>query len=141
MVTNDTASYLLGAGGGVMVLWFRKWPADLPVHMTVSPSLVSLVLLKPLVFGDLDLVLIPALAHNIGVLSLDRYASVGATALSLAKIRLDIAHVQLRRDLAIEPLTSCLAVTHRARVGYCVSDGPRGIVTSGSGVVAHQYFR
>ena len=141
MVTNDTASYLLGAGGGVIALWFRKWLADLPVHMTASPSLVSFVLLKPSVFGDLDLVLIPALAHNIRVLSLDRYASVGATALSLAEIRLDIAHVQLRRDPAIEPLTSCLAVTHRARVGYCVGDGPRSIMSVGSGVVAHQYFR
>ena len=124
-----------------MAPWFRKWLADLSVHTTASPSLVSFVLSKPSVSADLDLVLIPALAHNIGVLSLDRHASVGATALSLAKIRLDIAHVQLRRDPAVEPLTSCIAVTHRARVGYCVGDGPRSIMTDGSGVVAHQYFR
>ena len=91
--------------------------------------------------GDLDLVLIPALAHNMRVLSLDRYASVRATALSLAKVRLYIAYVWLRRDPAVEPLNSCLAVTHRARVGYCMGDGPRSITTSGSGVVAHQYFR
>ena len=124
-----------------MAPWFRKWLADLSVHTTASPSLVSFVLSKPSVSGDLDLVLIPALAHNIGVLSLDRHASVGATALSLAKIRLDIAHVQLRREPAVGPLTSCRAVTHRARVGYCVGDGPRSIMTDGSGVVAHQYFR
>ena len=111
------------------------------MHLTTCPDLVSVVLSKPLVFGDIDLVLIPALAHNIGVLSLDRHASVGATALSLAKIRLDIAHVQLRREPAVRPLNSCRAVTHRARVGYCVGDGPRSIMTDGSGVVAHQYFR
>ena len=57
----------------------------------VCPALVSVVLSKPLVFGDLDLVLISALAHNIRVLSLDRRASVRATALSLAIIWLDIA--------------------------------------------------
>ena len=99
------------------------------------------MLSKPLVFGDPDLVLIPALAHNMRVLSLDRHASVRAAALSLAEVTLNIAYVQLRRDPAIEPLPSCLAVTHRARVGYCMGDGPRGIMTSGSGVVAHQYFR
>ena len=125
----------------MIALSLRKWLADLIAHLTACPALVSIVLLKPLVFGDPDLVLIPNLAHNMRVLSLDRYASVRATALSLAKIRHDIAYVQLRRDPAIESLHSCLAVTHRARVGYCVSDGPRGIVTSGSGVVAHQYFR
>ena len=141
LIAFDPASHLLGAGGGVIALLLRKWLVDLIAHLTACPALVFTVLLKPLVFGDLDLVLIPALAHNMRVLSLDRHASVWAAALSLAEVRLDIAYVQLRRDPAIEPLHSCLAVTHRARVGYCVSDGPRGIVTSGSGVVAHQYFR
>ena len=141
LIVFDLASHLLGAGGGVIALSLRKWLADLVVHLTACPALVFIVLSKPLVIGDLDLVLIPTLAHNMRVLSLDRYASVRATALSLAKIRLDIAHVQLRRDPAVEPLTSCLAVTHRARVGYCVGDGPRSIMSVGSGVVAHQYFR
>ena len=141
LIVFDPASHLLGAGGGVIALLLRKWLVDLIAHLTACPALVFTVLLKPLVFGDLDLVLIPALAHNMRVPSLDRYASVRATALSLAKIRLDIAYVQLRRDPAIEPLSSCLAVTHRARVGYCVSDGPRSIMSVGSGVVAHQYFR
>ena len=125
----------------MIALLLRKWLVDSVTRLTACPALVFVVLLKPLVIGDLDLVLIPALAHNMRVLSLDRHASVWAAALSLAEARLDIAYVQLRRDPAIESLHSCLAVTHRARVGYCVSDGPRGIVTSGSGVVAHQYFR
>ena len=125
----------------MIALLLRKWLVDLVTHLMACPALVFTVSLKPLVIGDLDLVLIPALAHNMRVLSPDRHASVWAAALSLAEVRLDIAYVQLRRDPAIEPLTSCLAVTHRAHVGYCVSDGPRGIVTSGSGVVAHQYFR
>ena len=141
LIVFDPVSHLLGAGGGVITLSLRKWLVDSIAHLTACPALVFIVLSKPLVFGDLDLVLIPALAHNMRVLSLDRYASVRATALSLAKVRLDIAYVQLRRDPAVEPLTSCLAVTHRARVGYCVGDGPRSIMTDGSGVVAHQYFR
>ena len=132
----------------MIALLFRKWLADLVAHLTVCPASVFVVLSKPLVFGDLDLVLISALAHNIRVLSLDRHASVRATALSLAEIRLDIAHVQLRRDPAVEPLTSCLAVTHRARVGYCVGDGSRrrtfvrrfAETTCAKGAVTHQYF-
>ena len=106
----------------------------------MCPASVFVVLSKPLVFGNLDLVLISALAHNIRVLSLDRRASVRATALSLAEIRLDIAHVQLRRDPAVEPLTSCIAVTHRARVGYCVGDGPRSIMSVGSGACHSSVF-
>ena len=141
LIVLDPASHLLGAGGGVIALLLRKWLVDSVTRLTACPALVFIVLSKPLVIGDLDLVLIPTLAHNMRVLSLDRHASVWAAALSLAEVRLDIAYVQLRRDPAIESLHSCLAVTHRARVGYCVSDGPRGIVTSGSGVVAHQYFR
>ena len=124
----------------MITLSLRKWLVDLIAHLTACPALVFIVLLKPLVSGDLDLVLIPALAHNMRVLSLDRYASVRATALSLAKIRLDIAHVQLRRDPAIEPLTSCLAVTHRVRVWYCVSDGPRSIMSVGSGACRSSVF-
>ena len=58
--------------------------------MTMCPASVFVVLSRPLVFGDLDLVLISALAHNIRVLSLDRHASVRATALSLAIMRLNI---------------------------------------------------
>ena len=106
-----------------MAPWFRKWLADLPVHMTASPSLVSFVLLKPSVFGDLDLVLIPALAHNIRVLSLDRYASVGATALSLAELSLDIAHVQLKRWPAVKSLSSCLEQLLIHAAGVLVGDG------------------
>ena len=55
----DLASHLLGAGGGVIALLFRKWLADLVAHLTVCPALVIVVLSKPLVFGDPDLVLIP----------------------------------------------------------------------------------
>ena len=125
----------------MIALLLRKWLVDLVTLLTACPASVFTVSLKPLVIGDLDLVLIPTLAHNMRVLSLDRHASVWAAALSLAEARLDIAYVQLRRDPAIEPLPSCLAVTHRARAVYCMGDGPRGIMTSGSGVVAHQYFR
>ena len=56
----------------------------------VCPASVFVVLSKPLVFGDLDLVLISTLAYNMRVLSLDRHASVRATALSLAVVWLNI---------------------------------------------------
>ena len=89
-IVLDPASHLLGAGGGVIALLFRKRPVDLVAHLTVCPASVFIVLWKPLASGDLDLVLISALAHNIRVLSLDRHASVRATALSLAVMRLNI---------------------------------------------------
>ena len=79
----------------MIALLFRKWPVNLIAHLTVCPASVLIVLWKPLVFGDLDLVMISALAHNIRVLSLDRRASVRATALSLAIIWLDIANFLL----------------------------------------------
>ena len=69
---------------------FRKRFVDLVAHLTVCPDSEFIVLWKPLVSGDLDLVLISALAHNIRVLSIDRHASVRATALSLAIMRLNI---------------------------------------------------
>ena len=95
LIVFDPASHLLGAGGGVIALLLRKWLVDSVTHLTACPALVFIVLSKPLVSGDLDLVLILALAHNMRVLSLDRYASVRATALSLAKVRLCIAYVWL----------------------------------------------
>ena len=89
-IVLDPASHLLGAGGGVIALLFRKWPVNLIAHLPVCPASVFIVLWKPLVSGDLDFVLISALAHNIRVLSLDRHASARATALSLAIMRLNI---------------------------------------------------
>ena len=90
LIMFDLASHLLGAGGGVIALLSRKWLADLVAHLTVCPASVFIVLSRPLVFGDLDLVLISALAHNMRVLSLNRHASVRATALSLAIMWLNI---------------------------------------------------
>ena len=74
----------------MIALLFRKWPVNLIAHLTVCPASVFIVLWKPLLSGDLDLVLISTLAHNIRVLSLNRHASVRATALSLAIMRLNI---------------------------------------------------
>ena len=50
---------------------------------------------EPLLFGDLGLVLIPALAHNIRVLCLDRHNSARAATLSLAGMGIDVVNVWL----------------------------------------------
>ena len=79
----------------MIALLFRKWLADLVAHLTVCPASVFVVLSKPLVFGNLDLVLISALAHNIRVLCLDRHNSARAATLSLAGMGIDVVNVWL----------------------------------------------
>ena len=60
LVILGSASLLIGAGDGMIALCFGKLHAVSIVYMMGSPSLVFVVLLKSLFFGDLDLVFIPA---------------------------------------------------------------------------------